>query len=521
MKKKIPFLLMGIFSFMHLVAQDSVPAFEYTDCFLEDCPPDDTRIQYAYLTVPEDYSQPEGRKLRLAVMMLKSLSENPQSDPIIYLRGGPGYTVFLKEMIDMFRTHPLRQNRDIILLEFRGIGLSEPSFAPEFQKKLVDLFFLDLTPEKATEIHVTSLEKTLRNLIDSGINLNMYNSAMVVKDLEMLRKALDIQHWNLWGISYGTRVAQTYLRDYPQAVRCAIMDSPVPMGYPNAGEEVKLYRNSLEKFFKACSENPGCNSAFPDLERRFYNTMETLKINPLEFSFENASEGVVYLNFQDMHLIIQQLLYEPKYYPLIPWLIKAVENRNTLIFKNLVEQLENNFYIYSDAMYVTVLKYDEGLLINKFKTNPDDPLHNALNHYENKDHMLRRMDFIIPDLREALPVVSEIPSLILAGSIDPVTPPAYAHILQKSLTESFLFEFPGRGHGVTRNTDCAKRIAFDFLNKPTVLPDGECIAALNVLPVQWEPIMYQNAHISILASHLLIQKNWIHITGIILLLMSF
>jgi pimeloyl-ACP methyl ester carboxylesterase len=523
MKKNLTWLLCGIFYITQVWAQDAVPAIEFTGCFLEDCTPfaNDASLQYAYLTVPEDYSRPEGRSLRLAVMVIKSSSGNSLPDPIIYLRGGPGYTVFLKDLINMFLTHPLRQNRDIIILDFRGIGLSEPAFVPEHQTNLVNLILSDLTPEKATEKHLIHLEESFGTLLDKGVNLNMYNSAAVVKDLELLRKSMGIDQWNLWGISYGTRVAQTYMRDFPQAVRCAIMDSPVPMGYPSTGEEIVLYRNSLNRFFASCNDNPGCNSAFPELEKRFYSAMESLKSNPVVFPYYNAPGGTACLNFQDVHLIFQQLLYEPRFYPLIPWLVKAVEDRNTMVFKNLFQLMESEFYTYSEVMYLTVMKYDGGLSMNDYKIPVDDPLRNALNYFDNRDHMLQRIDYMIQDTLEALPVISNIPSLILAGSIDPVTPPAYAQILQKSFTQSYLFEFPGRGHGLTRNTDCAKKMAVDFVNNPAVIPDSECITTTAASAISWVNGIYQNARMVSLTNQLLVQKQWIHMAGAALLLISF
>jgi pimeloyl-ACP methyl ester carboxylesterase len=499
------------------------PVLQLTGCFLEDCSPflDDSRIQYAYLTVPEDYEHPEGRKLRLAVIIIKASGENPEADPLIYLSGGPGGKAILNGRINAFRAHPFGENRDIILTDFRGIGLSEPAFCPEIQEEIGTVVTLNLTPAEATEKTIKIFEECFDRLIAEGIKLNMYNTAMVVKDLEMLRIAMGIDQWNLWGISYGTRVAQTYLRDFPGPVRCAIMDSPVPMGYAMWGEQVKYYSNSLAAFFNAGKESPECTAAFPDLEERFYHVMESLKEKPLVFGHVKAPDGIATYNFHDMHLIIQQLLYIPEFYPAIPWLIKGIEKRDAEIFINLSPRFESQLHNNSDAMWVTVLKYDNGLILSDFKTSPTDPLHHALNYIDNVIHMVKQIDFIIQDTLETQAVISDIPSLILSGSIDPITPPFYGQFLKESLKQSFLFEFPGRGHGLTRNTECAKNIAFDFLNNPYSEPEANCIAEMEANPIPWVTKMYYNPRIATLAQRMFVEKRWYFLGGAAILFLTF
>jgi len=316
-------------------------------------------------------------------------------------------------------------------------------------------------------------------------------------------------------------VAQTYLRDFPEAVWSAIMDSPVPMGYAMWGEQVKYYSISLAAFFNACTESPECTAAFPDLEERFYHVMESLKEKPLVFGHVKAPDGIATYNFHDMHLIIQQLLYIPEFYPAIPWLIKGIEKRDAEIFINLSPRFESQLYNNSDAMWVTVLKYDNGLILSDFETSPGDPLHHALNYIDNVIHMVKRIDFITQDTLETQAVISDIPSLIFSGSIDPITPPFYGQILKESLKQSFLFEFPGRGHGLTRNTECAKNIALDFLNNPYSEPEANCIAEMEANPIPWVTKMYYNPRIATLAQQMFVEKRWHLHGGAVLLVLTF
>ena len=202
-------------------------------------------------------------------------------------------------------------------------------------------------------------------------------------------------------------------------------------------------------------------------------------------------------------------------------MIKGIEERNTEIFKNLLPKFEHRIYGTSDLMFITVLKYDNGLILSDFQTGPNDRLHEALNYFDNVILMLEQIDFIRQDSLETRPVVSEIPSLILAGSVDPITPPVNAQLLKKSLPNSFLFEFPGRGHGLTLNTECAKSIAYDFLNDPLATPGSDCIEKMEANPINWVTKMYYNPRVATMGQQMLMEKRWYLLGGVALLVLSF
>jgi hypothetical protein len=159
--------------------------------------------------------------------------------------------------------------------------------------------------------------------------------------------------------------------------------------------------------------------------------------------------------------------------------------------------------------------------LSDFETSPTDPLHHALNYIDNVIHMVKRIDFIAQDTLETQAVISDIPSLILSGSIDPITPPFYGQILKESLKQSFLFEFPGRGHGLTRNTECAKNIALDFLNNPYSEPEADCITEMEANPIPWVTKMYYNPRIATLAQRMFVEKRWSLLGGATLLILTF
>ncbi|MBW6492928.1 MAG: alpha/beta hydrolase, partial [Lentimicrobium sp.] len=156
-----------------------------------------------------------------------------------------------------------------------------------------------------------------------------------------------------------------------------------------------------------------------------------------------------------------------------------------------------------------------------YHSEPNDPLHDALNYFDNVVLMVKQIDFIAQDSLEARPVFSEKPSLILVGSLDPITPPFYAHILKQSLPNSILFEFPVRGHGLTRDTECAKNITLDFLNNPYSEPEDDCITEMEANPIPWVTKMYYNPRIANLAQQMFAEKQWHLLGGATLLMLTF
>jgi hypothetical protein len=94
-----------------------------------------------------------------------------------------------------------------------------------------------------------------------------------------------------------------------------------------------------------------------------------------------------------------------------------------------------------------------------------------------------------PSVKE--PVVSEIPTLILGGEYDPVTPPEYGRMVAEHLMNSYFFEFPSIGHSVAVANECARKITTDFITDLTTEPDSTCLSGLEiefVLPIDFSNI---------------------------------
>jgi Predicted hydrolases or acyltransferases (alpha/beta hydrolase superfamily) len=274
--------------------ETTLPEFEWAECLFEI--PEGRNVECGYLTVPEDRSQSDGSTIRLYVAIFRSPNENPAPDPVIYLAGGPGGNA-LEGIAYSFNDNfaPFLADRDVIVFDQRGTGYSEPSLAaPELINLTYETLDQDLTPKEYNELSLEALSDCHDRLVAEGINLGAYNSAENAADLNDLRIALGYEEWNLFGVSYGTRLALTAMRDYPEGIRSVILDSSCPL-------EVDLYyegptnaNRAFRVFFDECASDLACSEAYPDLESVFYGVVDQLNSSPVIFPVTHPLSGETY-----------------------------------------------------------------------------------------------------------------------------------------------------------------------------------------------------------------------------------
>ncbi|MCB9321381.1 MAG: alpha/beta fold hydrolase [Lewinellaceae bacterium] len=234
------------------------------------CPFDSSKAQLPVicgrLKVPENYNAPEGRSIEIAFMVIKAHKNSDPENPVLFLSGGPGMPslYFAETLVTSPLIHDVVVDRDWVFFDQRGTGRSIPQlYCPDDQDNPFDL------------------EKCRDNLIEQGIDLSQYNSANSANDMEELRKALCMNQWNLWGISYGSRLAFTMARYYPSSVRAIIHDGPaLPEGQELIDDAIGL-DVALNKLFTKCAVDSACSSKFPQLRSRFTETLVRLREQPL------------------------------------------------------------------------------------------------------------------------------------------------------------------------------------------------------------------------------------------------
>ncbi len=459
------------------------------------CPvavPAEQTAECGFLVVPETRGRAGSRTIRLAVMILKSRAANPAPDPVVYLEGGPGYSALelIPDGLDRFA--PFLERRDVVLIDQRGVGFSEPRLdCPEVDAAQLELF-QQPDPDVLAEGQATAALACHARLVAEGHDLGAYTSAAGAADVADLVRVLGYQQVNLYGISYGTRVALLTIRDHPEVVRSAVLDSAVP---PHVDDVLDIPRNvdrALEVLFAACAAEAGeagCAERYPELAPRFDALVATLNATPATIPLTDPASGETYtlvLTGDQFVGIVWQLLYYVDAIPQLPGLIAAVEGGVNLVLMPILTQLlvtladgdtgalfsivcaeEIGFNTIEEAEAVAAASPRVG---GYWRTNVEAglPLFAVCDGW----------DAPTPAAIEEAPVATDLPVLVLAGEFDPVTPPAYGEVTVETMSTGHYLEFPGLGHAVTLQSPCPQGIAVAFVDAPEREPETGCVAEM-------------------------------------------
>jgi pimeloyl-ACP methyl ester carboxylesterase len=453
------------------------------------CPfdvPEGAPVECGFVVVPEDHNDPAGPTIRLAVAILRDQSEEHQPDPVILLAGGPGEKTVENSPALAPVLAPIHPNRDLIVFDQRGVGLSEPALeCPEFVQALFAL--LD-EPESDVVLQrqFDAMMACRDRLISEGYNLSAYNTIQSAADVNAMRIAFGYDQVNLYGGSYGSLLAQATMRDRPEGIRSVVITSVLPLEKSFFVESSTTTANAVLRLLGACAADEACNRAYPDLQDKLFEVIDQLNAEPIPISVTNPLDGQSYDAVLTGDAVLGNLvtfLYFAQTIPALPQAIYDVYNGDY----GLMNQLSSTKLALLDLT-------SRGMMLSVFCT--DDLIDRAPEDLLNIRAALPRQlvssvdpEFLIEyggfgmcknwpveeaDAWVKEPLVSDIPTLVLEGEFDPVTPPEYGQLVAGYLSNSYFFELPGVGHDVLANV-CAREIAGDFLENPNLIPDTKCI----------------------------------------------
>jgi pimeloyl-ACP methyl ester carboxylesterase len=483
-------------------AKEPVATFEEADCPFDVL--EDTVVECGFVVVPEDHSNLDGPSIRLAVAVLKDQSEEHQPDPVIVLSGGPGERTVANAPDLAQVLAPIHPNRDLILFDQRGVGLSEPALecpefvqalfepaleCPEFVQALFDLLD-EPDPEVALQTQFDALMACRDHLVSEGHNLSAYNTVQNGADVNGIRIALGYDQVNLYGGSYGSLLAQAVMRDYPEGIRSVVVNSVLPLEKSLFVEGSSTIADAVVRLLDVCAADGACNSAYPDLQDVFFEVIDRLNAEPVPITVTNPLDGQSYDALLTGDAVLGNLvtfLYVTQIIPILPQAIFDVYNGDYEVMTQLSSTKLALLDLTSRGMMFSVLCTDD--LVGR---TPEDLLNvraalpRQLVGSADPEFIVEYGIFGIcenwpveeadPWVKE--PLVSDIPTLVLEGEFDPVTPPEYGQMVAQNLSDSHFFEFPGIGHNLIVASECARTIAGAFLDDPTQAPDAACIAEM-------------------------------------------
>jgi len=328
-------------------------------------------------------------------------------------------------------------------------------------------------------IYFTELEKCVNNL---DADTRYYTTTESIKDLEEVRNTLKIEKWNLIGVSYGTRKALTYIKMFPQAIRSVILDGVVPQQEPLAQSHEKNLVNALRKQFAQCEAQPACQQAFGDVEQQMWKLIKTIEESSPLVRIQNPLTGEydeLMVTKDYVAMAIRLFSYSSNSMNLLPLMIdkankgqyETVASQALLIGGMLQESINNvemSIICAEDAPFYNLQAAAENNLFG------DNFLERTIKSCDLWPHIIEA-----PSFKDA--VKSDLPILLLSGELDPVTPPEFAELTMKSLSNSQHLIAKGQGHNVFPQ-GCMPKIITQFFNDPESELDTECMQDFDYNP---------------------------------------
>ena len=401
------------------------------------------------LLVPEDRSHPKSRQIELNIAVVEAVRRRAEPDPLFLLAGGPGQSAVeaFPSLYSAF--YKIHQSRDIVLVDQRGTGKSNP------------LRCLDPQEEEMDDEQAVAMLKDCPEKLQA--DLRFYTTDVAMQDLDQVRSALGYETINLYGVSYGTRAALVYLKLFPDRVRSLILDAVVDPSFVLYQDAARDGQSALDLVFQRCEADEACSATYPHLRSEFEEMLRNLEESPAEVTMPHPLTGrPLQLTLTDTAISnhVFNMLYSPDLVAMLPFVIhQAYESGN---YAPLITQgylVETGVY---DGMFYAVTCAEDSSLVQVEEANAGIFGTNVENFLE----VCQAWPRLDPPSVIHETITSTVPVLLLSGEADPITPPWHAEKLTSVLRNSTHVIFPGMGHG-NGFGECGSRLMFDFLDDPS------------------------------------------------------
>lgn len=411
----------------------------------------------------EDRAAKTGRKISLNLIILPATGSKVSPDPVFYLAGGPGgaATSYAGQPF----MNGLRRNRDVVLVDQRGTGQSNPLHCPiGGSREDMSGYFGEVFPVEKIRACRTELEKVA--------DLTLYTSSIAMDDVDEVRAALGYDQVNVYGGSYGSTTALVYLRQHRDRVRSVAIFGVAPTSAKIPLSFSRGVQDSVNRLFADCAAEPACKKSYPDGEKELKAILARFDDGPVEVTTQN-----VYTRSPQKFMVtrdafvdgIRQLLYVPDAAALLPALLHlgAQGNLGPLVSAmfQVMQSIDGGI---ARGMQFSVICAED----TPFITDDDVKQASANSFYG--DARVRPTIKACAEWPQAKvaasfldPVKADAPVLLVAGELDPVTPPWLAEMVAKTLPKSRLVVVPNATHS---NYECVDKLVADFIDKGT--PDG-------------------------------------------------
>jgi pimeloyl-ACP methyl ester carboxylesterase len=402
----------------------------------------DEEVRCATYAVWEDREGKKGRKIGLNIVVLPAVGEKRVADPLFFFGGGPGEGI-TEAAPGLRKDDPLRQARDVVLIDQRGAGRSNRLQCP-FYGEPVDY------PKAAGDLFPVDSIRKCRERLEKAADLRFYTTALAADDFNEVRAWLGYDKINLWGGSYGTRMAQVYLRRHPETVRSVVLVAVAPVDMLLPLRHAYAGKRAVDALLAECKADAACNAAFPNVRSELDTVLEraekgvsvrvtdTRTGERVEVRPDRGllAEGIRFLMYGRRGGSLPLQIHRAYQGDLTPLVQMAIEQRLG-INEALAMGLNFSVTCAEDLPYITdemTKRETAGTLLRDYRVAAQKAVCEVWPR-----------GAVPADVHE--PVRSDVPVLLISGEWDPVTPPEFAESVAKTLPNSLHVVVPRGSHG--------------------------------------------------------------------------
>ena len=432
----------------------------------------------------ENRAARSGRKIPLRVAVLPATGPDRLPDPILYFAGGPGDGSISEGGFTAQALSQLRARRDFLFVDFRGTGESAGLFCPELQGAEGLQGFLD-------DFLPTAKVRACRDRLKQTADLSQYTTGNAIDDVDEIRAALGYGKANIMGGSYGTRAVLIYLRRHPDHVRTATMLGVVPTFDRSPLFFARSTQNALDGLVAICAADRGCAEAFPKLKEEIAAVLDRAAREPVSVELTDAQTAkpfTVKLARNGVAQTLRYMLYVPAASAQLPFAVHRAAQGD---FKPLAESARTfggNATSLADGFFLSVTCAEDVAFVKEAEI-PAAVAGTFLGDFRIRGQQAACEGWPIAHLDETFlaPVVADVPSLLVSGQLDPVTPASDGEAVARSLRHSRHVVVPGGGHSLNGMTgqECLFGLMGKLIESGSVDGlDTSCVAKMQRPPFE-------------------------------------
>lgn len=426
------------------------------------------QLNCGFITVAENPAKPDGKQIEIHYVVLPGIKNSDHTQAFLAIAGGPGQSAIDNAAGFNRMFSKVRQKRDILLIDQRGTGRSNILNCEG------EGFDSALAINEADFDVAEETQACLDKILDSDVT--QYGSLNALNDFEAVRKHLGYQKLHVYGISYGTRMAQLYLRHHPEVLSTVTIDGVVPMQ-----QSVLAIGNAISRAFdlliKDCNSSSLCGAQFPNLKADLDSVDAKLTIAPVISQVRDPLTGeATQLTMTRAKFMgaIRMALYMPNVRALIPHAISEAAKENYQPIMGLYSLTIDSTGI-AMGMHASVICGEDWQRMTAEERESANSTYfgsEMIKTFE-QSCAIWNMPAVAADF--SAPISSDIPILVLSGELDPATPPSWGELAMEKLTNAQHFIAPYATHGVAHQS-CANDLIAELVETGSVKEiDGECL----------------------------------------------